>query len=93
MSFAGLLFIAFVGLIVFGPKKSVVIGKQIGDILAQLKRTNSQFQSQLLNELENSHANAAVLDGCESKSSDNSSHAIESERVYRSFGSQRYRRV
>ncbi len=53
MSFSGLLFIMVFGLLVFGPKKSLEIAKQIGRAVGELKRVSSRFQSQLEDELKN----------------------------------------
>lgn len=51
MSFSGVVLFMFLGLILFGPRKSMKIGKQIGRIFADLRRSASQLQSQLEQEL------------------------------------------
>jgi Sec-independent protein translocase protein TatA len=47
MSFSGMLFLAFLALIVFGPKKLPHVAKQIGRMLTELKSVTSGFGSQL----------------------------------------------
>jgi Sec-independent protein translocase protein TatA len=37
----------FLGLIVFGPKRTIEIAQSVGRVLAQVKQANSQFQTQL----------------------------------------------
>ena len=53
MSFSGILFVLVLALVVFGPKKSIEIAKQVGRMMGELKRVSSRFQSQLENELQN----------------------------------------
>ena len=53
MSFSGILFVLVLALVVFGPKKSIEIAKQVGRGIGELKRVSSRFQSQLENELQN----------------------------------------
>lgn len=43
----GALFLLFLGLIVFGPKKTIEIAQTIGRVLAQVKHATGQFQAQL----------------------------------------------
>ena len=43
----GGLFLLFLGLIVFGPKKTIEIAQTIGRVLAQVKHATGQFQAQL----------------------------------------------
>ena len=47
MSFSGMLFLTFLVLIVFGPKKLPHVAKQIGRMLTELKSVTSDFRSQL----------------------------------------------
>jgi Sec-independent protein translocase protein TatA len=44
-------FFLFLGLIVFGPKKTIEIAQTIGRVLAQFKQAASQFQTQLREEV------------------------------------------
>jgi sec-independent protein translocase protein TatB len=53
MSFSGILFVLVLALVVFGPKKSIEIAKQVGRGIGELKRVSSRFQSQLEDELQN----------------------------------------
>jgi len=52
MSFSGTLFLTFLVLIVFGPKKLPHVAKQIGRMLTELKSVTSDFRSQLEIEME-----------------------------------------
>jgi Sec-independent protein translocase protein TatA len=45
---AGLLFL---GLIVFGPKKTIEIAQTVGRVLAQVKQAETRFQTQLREEV------------------------------------------
>ena len=47
MSFSEVLFLTFLVLIVFGPKKLPHVGEQIGRMLTELKSVTSGFRSQL----------------------------------------------
>jgi sec-independent protein translocase protein TatB len=49
---ADMIFILFLALILFGPKKLPEIGRQIGKFMADFKRASSDFQNQLTNEIE-----------------------------------------
>ncbi len=40
-------FLLFLGLIVFGPKKTIEIAQSIGRAVAQVKQATNQFQAQL----------------------------------------------
>jgi sec-independent protein translocase protein TatB len=51
LSIGEMLFIFFLALIVFGPKKMPEIGRQIGKALAEFKRASNEFKSQLENEM------------------------------------------
>jgi Sec-independent protein translocase protein TatA len=43
----GALFLLFLGLIVFGPKKTIEIAQTTGRVLAQVKHATGQFQAQV----------------------------------------------
>jgi Sec-independent protein translocase protein TatA len=47
MSLSEMLFLALLGLAIFGPKKLVEIAQQGGKALARLKEVSREFQSQL----------------------------------------------
>ena len=51
LSIGEMLFIFFLALIVFGPKKMPEIGRQIGKALAEFRRASNEFKSQLENEM------------------------------------------
>lgn len=51
MSFSEIIFVVLLGLVVFGPKKLVHVGKQVGQALAAFKKATSEFQSQLSSEI------------------------------------------
>jgi Sec-independent protein translocase protein TatA len=44
-------FFMLVGLLVFGPKKTMEMAQTIGRVLAQVKKTSSQFQAELRQEV------------------------------------------
>ena len=46
-----MLFIFFLALIIFGPKRLPEIGRQIGKTLAEFKRASNEFKSQLESEM------------------------------------------
>ena len=56
MSFSGMLFFMLLGLVVFGPKKSIEMGTQLGRALAGFKRARSHFQTQLKAAVQDSDA-------------------------------------
>ena len=56
---ADMIFICFLALILFGPKKLPEIGRQIGKILTEFKRASNDFKYQLQSELEKSEKEAA----------------------------------
>ena len=60
MSFSGILFVLVLALVVFGPKKSMEIAKQVGRVVGELKRVSSRFQSQVEDELQNPKTAAAT---------------------------------
>ncbi|HXM20865.1 MAG TPA: twin-arginine translocase TatA/TatE family subunit [Terriglobales bacterium] len=43
----GAVLLVFLGLVVFGPKKTIEIAQTIGQALAQVKNATGQFQSQI----------------------------------------------
>jgi Sec-independent protein translocase protein TatA len=52
-------FLLFLGLIVFGPKKTIEMAQTMGRTLAQAKRATAQFQSQMEEEV---HAQEKAAD-------------------------------
>jgi TatA/E family protein of Tat protein translocase len=46
-----MLFLAVIGLLLFGPRKLPEIGRQIGKAMAEFKRASNEFQSQLNDEV------------------------------------------
>lgn len=51
------LFLLFLGLIVFGPKKTIEMAQEVGRVLAQVKQAAGQFQqSSLKTDQEDRHA-------------------------------------
>lgn len=53
-----MIFICFLALILFGPKKLPEIGRQVGKILAEFKRASNDFKYQLQSEIEKSEKDA-----------------------------------
>jgi Sec-independent protein translocase protein TatA len=51
MSLSEMIFLALLGLVIFGPKKLAEVGQQAGQMLARLKKVSSEFQSQLATEI------------------------------------------
>ncbi len=51
MSFSETLFLFFLALIVFGPKKLPEIARQAGRLLAELRRASNEFKSQIETEI------------------------------------------
>ncbi len=47
LGFPEMIFIFFVALIIFGPKKLPEIGRQIGKALNEFKRASNEFKSQI----------------------------------------------
>jgi sec-independent protein translocase protein TatB len=60
MGFSEMVFIFFVALIVFGPKRLPEIGRQIGKLMAEFKRHSNEFKSQLENEIRQMELQEAV---------------------------------
>jgi TatA/E family protein of Tat protein translocase len=46
-----MIFLAFIGLLLFGPKKLPEIGRQLGKAMAEFKRASQEFQNQLHEEV------------------------------------------
>jgi sec-independent protein translocase protein TatB len=51
MSFSETIFLFFLALIVFGPKKLPEIARQAGRLLAELRRASNEFRSQIETEI------------------------------------------
>jgi sec-independent protein translocase protein TatB len=51
MSFSMTIFLFFLALIVFGPKKLPEIARQAGKLLAELRRASNEFKSQIETEI------------------------------------------
>jgi sec-independent protein translocase protein TatB len=51
MSFSETIFLFFLALIVFGPKKPPEIARQAGKLLAELRRASNEFKSQIESEI------------------------------------------
>lgn len=51
MSFSETIFLFFLALIVFGPKKLPEIARQAGKLLAELRRASNEFRSQIESEI------------------------------------------
>lgn len=51
MSFSETIFLFFLALIVFGPKKLPEMARQAGKILAELRRASNEFKSQIESEI------------------------------------------
>jgi len=50
-SFSEMVFLFFLALIIFGPKKLPEIGRQVGKALAEFKRASNEFKAQLETEM------------------------------------------
>jgi sec-independent protein translocase protein TatB len=53
LGFSEMVFIFFLALIIFGPKKLPEIGRQIGKALNEFKRASNEFRSQIEAEISN----------------------------------------
>jgi sec-independent protein translocase protein TatB len=51
MSFSETIFLFFLALVIFGPKKLPEIAKQAGRLLAELRRASNEFRSQIETEI------------------------------------------
>lgn len=54
MSLSEMVFLAFLGLVIFGPKKLAHAGQYVGRALTELKKTSVAFQAQLAEEIKTS---------------------------------------
>ena len=53
LGFSEMIFIFFLALIIFGPKKLPEIGRQIGKALNEFKRASNEFRAQIESEINN----------------------------------------
>jgi TatA/E family protein of Tat protein translocase len=53
LGFSEMIFIFFIALIIFGPKKLPEIGRQIGKALNEFKRASNEFKAQIESEINN----------------------------------------
>jgi len=53
LGFSEMVFIFFLALIIFGPKKLPEIGRQIGKALNEFKRASNEFKAQIESEINN----------------------------------------
>jgi Sec-independent protein translocase protein TatA len=51
MSFSETIFLFFLALVIFGPKKLPEIARQAGKLLAELRRASNEFKSQIEQEI------------------------------------------
>jgi len=51
MGFSETIFLFFLALLIFGPKRLPEIARQVGKIVAELKRASSEFQAQIQSEI------------------------------------------
>ncbi len=56
LGFSEMLFIFFLALLIFGPKKLPEIGRQIGEAMIHFKRASNEFKAQLEDEIRNLEA-------------------------------------
>lgn len=61
MSFSETIFLFFLALIVFGPKKLPEIARQAGKLLAELRRASNEFKSQIEQEISHLEAEKTIL--------------------------------
>jgi sec-independent protein translocase protein TatB len=71
MSFSETIFLFFLALIIFGPKKLPEIARQAGKLLAELRRASNEFKSQIESEI----ANLELQKNLEQKNEANKSQA------------------
>lgn len=57
------IFILFLALILFGPKKLPQIGREIGKFLAEFRRASNSFKSQIQSEMEKAGVDVGMLQG------------------------------
>jgi sec-independent protein translocase protein TatB len=60
LSFSEMLFLFLLALIIFGPRKLPEIGRQVGKVLAEFRRANSEFKAQLETEMRKIEAEEAA---------------------------------
>jgi Sec-independent protein translocase protein TatA len=60
VSLSEMLFLALLGLVIFGPKKLVALAQDAGKMLARLKKVSSDFQSQLQAEISAAKSDHAI---------------------------------
>jgi sec-independent protein translocase protein TatB len=53
MGFSETIFLFFLALLVFGPKKLPEIARQVGKVLNELRRASNEFKSQIESEISN----------------------------------------
>jgi TatA/E family protein of Tat protein translocase len=53
LGFSEMIFLFFLALIIFGPKKMPEIGRQIGKALNEFRRASNEFRSQIETEIAN----------------------------------------
>jgi sec-independent protein translocase protein TatB len=51
MGFSETIFLFFLALLIFGPKKLPEIARQVGKVLNELKRASNEFKSQIESEI------------------------------------------
>jgi len=51
MSFSETVFLFFLALVIFGPKKLPEIARQAGKLLAELRRASNEFKAQIETEI------------------------------------------
>ncbi len=56
LGFSEMIFIFFLALLIFGPKKLPEIGRQIGKALNEFKRASNEFKAQIESEINNLEA-------------------------------------
>ena len=53
LSFSEMIFLFFLALLIFGPKKLPEIARQVGKALNEFKRASNEFRSQIESEIHN----------------------------------------
>jgi sec-independent protein translocase protein TatB len=68
-NFSEIAFLAFLGLVLFGPKRLPEIARQMGKFVAEFKRASNEFQNQInaeINKLEMEKHSEAISSGAAS---------------------------